>query len=84
MNRFFIAWNGCDGFTETDGTPIYKGSKEFPAFEVVPARIDDVPLDDDGEHDFTGFFLTDTGNVYREIWPDNPPPSGLALKEPLQ
>lgn len=62
----FIAWNGCDGYTETDGTPIYKGPQVFPAFEVFPARIDDVPRDADGEKDFSGFFLTDSGRVYRE------------------
>jgi hypothetical protein len=67
QKRFFLAWNGCDAHTETDGSPIYRGPHTFPAFEVVPARIDDVPLDDDGEHDFTGFFLTDSGNVYRAV-----------------
>ena len=65
--RFFLAWNGSDGFTETDGSPIFCGPHMFPAFEVVPACIDDVPEYYDGEKDFSGgFFLTDTGNVYRE------------------
>lgn len=68
MKKVFIAWNGCDGFTETDGSPIFCGPHMFPAFEVVPACIADVPVDEDGEKDFSGgFFLTDTGNVYREI-----------------
>ena len=65
--KVFIAWNGCDGHTETDGSPVYKGAHEFPAFEVTPASIEEVPVDEDGEKDFTGFFLTDTGNVYKAL-----------------
>lgn len=65
MKKVFIAWNGCDGHTETDGSPIYRGPHAFPSFEVAPACIEDVPVDEDGERDFSGFFLTDTGNVYR-------------------
>lgn len=62
-----IVWNGCDAFIETSEAVHYKGAQEFRAFRVLPARIDDVPLDSDGEHDFTGFYLTAAGNVYRDV-----------------
>lgn len=66
-SKTLIVWNGCDGYTETTDAVHYHGAREWRAFEVVPACIDEVPVDEDGEHDFTGFYLTESGNVYREV-----------------
>jgi len=61
-----IVWNGCDGYTETTALVHYNRADEFHAFRVVPASIEEVPVDEDGEKDFTGLLLTDTGNLYRK------------------
>lgn len=63
----FIVWDGCDGYIETTDAVHYNGAHEFRAFPVVPVSIDAVPIDEDGERDFTGFFVTTSGNVYREV-----------------
>lgn len=62
-----LVWNGCDGYIETSEAVHYKGAQEFRAFPVLPASLEDVPLNSDGELDFTGFYLTDAGNVYRDV-----------------
>lgn len=71
-----IVWNDCDGYIELDvaesrterkveGDKLIGRHETHTAIEVVPASIDEVPVDEDGEKNFDGFFLTETGNVYK-------------------
>jgi hypothetical protein len=60
-----ICWNGCDGYTESAAS-IFTTREEFKPFAAVEIPMADVPKDEDGELDFNGLFLTDTGHVYRD------------------
>lgn len=62
-----IVWDGCDGYIETEDPVHYKGAQEFRAFPALPVGIEEVPIDEDGERDFTGFVMTTSGNVYRAV-----------------
>lgn len=76
MNTVKLVWNGCDEYIELSKAEDYGykiqgeliGKTEVhKAFDAVPCTLADIPLDEDGERDFDGFTMTETGNYYRII-----------------
>lgn len=64
MNTTLIAWNGCDSYVESDAS-IFTSREEFKPFPATEIAMADVPKDEDGELDFEGLFLTESGRVYK-------------------
>jgi hypothetical protein len=74
-----LVWNGCDNYIEVEnlrigqdgwnGKTMNTPRESFTPFEAVEVSIETVPLLDieTGERDFDGFFLTESGRVYREV-----------------
>ena len=71
-----IVWNDCDAYIELDvaesrterkveGDKLIGRNETHTAIEVVPALWAHVPEDEDGEPNFDGFYLTETGNIYK-------------------
>lgn len=77
MGNLKIVWNNCDGYIELNearsrgynvtGDKLISRTETSTAFDVVPCSIDEVPFNDDGERDYQNFFLTETGNLYKEV-----------------
>lgn len=72
-----IVWNGCDGWIELalaepeqgrllmGGT--FGGQQGLnKPFNVMPASWDEIPMDEEGEPNFEGFYFTETGNLYKD------------------
>jgi hypothetical protein len=76
MNTVKIVWNNCDSYVELNdaesrgyevkGDKLIGRTETSTAFDVVPCSIDEVPVDEDGEKVFEGFFLTESGKVYKD------------------
>lgn len=59
-----IVWNGCDAYIESSES-VFTQREEFTPFGVVAVDKNDVPVDEDGELDFTGLFVTENGDVWK-------------------
>lgn len=64
----FLIWNGCDGYkVAEEGEELFTRSQRYEAFPVgEEITLADVPLDDDGEPDFTGIIITECGKIFRD------------------
>lgn len=70
-----IVWNGIDNYIESDqavrrghdfdGERLYHGTQVFTAFNAIEIDPKILPLDDDGETDFSGVLGTETGHYYK-------------------
>ena len=77
-----LIWNGCDGYIELDelridndyyvdkngNATLYTTRESFTAFPAVQVALTSVPMVD-GEYDFDGLFMTESGRVYRALTP---------------
>ena len=81
MQAIELVWNGCDGYVEVDeavrrgydivrrpdGTAaLYTQREGFASFGAVEISAKDVPIVD-GELDYDGIFMTESGRVYRAV-----------------
>ncbi len=70
-----LVWNDCDGYIELhraidrgyeiQGDKLIGKTEVHKAFDAVPCALTDIPVDEDGERNFDGFTMTETGNYYR-------------------
>jgi len=75
--KTFIVWNGCDGYITVEQAiqqgynfsigMLHHGRVSWPAFSAECVDINSLPVDEHGEPDFTGFYVTSDGGIYREI-----------------
>lgn len=81
-NTVKIIWNGCDAHMELalnshrDGVKFDEDKNEFYtvdnneicyAFDAVEVDENDIPVDEDGEPDYDGLILCESGKIYKEI-----------------
>ena len=59
-----IVWNGCDEYMISDES-VFTSNEEFKPFSVTECVLSEVPLDEEGDYDFAGFFVTDSGRVFK-------------------
>lgn len=70
-----IVWNGCDSYIEADqaiahgynfdGEKLYTQRGSFAAFDATEIDPNSLPIDEDGERDFSGIFGTEAGRYYK-------------------
>ena len=64
MTTTQICWNGCDGYIESSRST-FTPREEFKPFAATEIPMSEVPKDEDGELDFEGLFLCESGRVYK-------------------
>ena len=66
MTTVKIVWDGCDSYTVSNES-VFTQREEFKPFEVIEIDATTLPKDEEGEVDFTGFFLADDGKTYKAV-----------------
>jgi len=66
MKTTKIVWNGCDNHIESNESVFTRG-EEFTPFEVIEVPLSEIKIDEDGDYEFDGIFVTEAGKFYRSV-----------------
>ena len=62
-----IAWNGCDGYIESEKS-VFTATDEFKPFNVIEIERKSIELDKEGDLILDGIFLLESGRFYTNVW----------------